>query len=409
MTVEVPGGPKTASLIERVKNILLKPNAEWDRIEAEPASVQSLFMGYAIILAAIGPICQLIGSVVFGHCIFFACYRPPIISAVVGAVVSYALALVGVFAFGFIIEALAPSFDAQKNRVQAMKVAVYSSTAAWLAGVFYIIPQLGALAIVGLYSLYLLFVGLPKLMKAPKEKGTTYTIVAIVCAIVMWIVIGVVGGAVAGMGMVGGAMMGPHYGDNGTVSGTVHIGNSSLDLGKLQQVTNQIKAQAAAQQAAANGSAPPAGTATVTPVGADVLRNMLPGSINGMARGDISSSSGSAMGIAASEASATYTNGNAHLTLKVSDTGTASGMMGLAGALNVNSDEQNGSHYKKVSTVNGNMTTEEYDNASHNGSYMTIVAGRFAVEADGTGVDMNTMKAAVNAVPQGQLASMKNH
>ena len=85
MTVEVPGGPKTASLIERVKNILLKPNAEWDRIDGEPATVQGLFMGYALILAAVGPICQLIGSVVFGHCVFFACYRPPIISAVIGA------------------------------------------------------------------------------------------------------------------------------------------------------------------------------------------------------------------------------------------------------------------------------------------------------------------------------------
>ena len=291
-----------------------------------------------------------------------------------------------------------------------MKVAIYSSTASWLAGIFFIIPQLGALAIVGLYSLYLVFVGLPKLMKAPKEKGTTYTIVAIICAIVVWVIVGAVGGVVAGGAMMGGAMMGPHItSDNGSLSGTVRVGNGSLDLGKLHPAANHNNAQAAAQQAAANGSAPPAGTATVTPVASDVLSGMLPGTVDGLARGDISSSSGSAMGMAGSEASATYTNGNAHLTLKVTDMGTASGFAGLAGALNVNSNEQNGTHYKKVNTINGQMITEEYDSASKSGSYMVMVAGRFAVDAEGTGVAMQDLKAAVGSVPQNQLNSLKNH
>jgi hypothetical protein len=136
---------------------------------------------------------------------------------------------------------------------------------------------------------------------------------------------------------------------------------------------------------------------------------MLPGSIAGMTRGDVSSSSGSAMGIAGSEASATYSNGASRMTLKVTDMGTASGFAGIAGAMNVNSSEQTGTHYHKVNTVNGQMITEDYDTASKSGSYMVMVAGRFAVEADGTGVDMNAMKAAVGSVPQNQLASLKGH
>ncbi len=405
MTVEVPG-PKTASLIERVKNILLKPAAEWDRIDGEPATVQSLFMGYAVILAAIGPVCKLIGSLVFGQCAFFVCYRPPLVGAIVGAVLSYVLGLAGIFIFGLIIEMLAPSFDAQKNRVQAMKVAIYGATAAWIAGVFWIIPQIGMLAIVGLYSLYLIFVGLPKLMKAPAEKGVTYTIVAIICAIVVQVIVLGIPSMIVGAGMLG-MGMGPHItADNGTMSGTVRLGNGSLDLGKLQQAANQIKAQAAASQGAANGQS---GAATVTPVGADVLSGMLPGTVDGLSRGDISSSSGSAMGMAGSEASATYTNGNSHLTLKVTDMGTASGFAGLAGALNVNSSEQSGTHYKKVNTINGQMITEEYDTASRTGDYMVMVAGRFAVDASGSDIAMQDLKAAVGSIPQNQLNGLKNH
>ena len=37
----VPGGGK--SLIERVKDILIKPKNEWARIDSEPATVHSIY------------------------------------------------------------------------------------------------------------------------------------------------------------------------------------------------------------------------------------------------------------------------------------------------------------------------------------------------------------------------------
>ena len=129
-------------------------------------------MGYAVILAAIGPICRLIGSLVFGQCAFFVCYRRRRSWAPSSArCCPTSSASPGIFIFGIIIEMLAPSFDGKKDRVQAMKVAIYGATAAWVAGVFFIIPQIAALSIVGLYSLYLLFVGLPEADEAPRGKG----------------------------------------------------------------------------------------------------------------------------------------------------------------------------------------------------------------------------------------------
>ena len=44
------------SLAARVKGIILRPSPEWDIIDGEPATVKGLFTGYAMILAAIGPL-----------------------------------------------------------------------------------------------------------------------------------------------------------------------------------------------------------------------------------------------------------------------------------------------------------------------------------------------------------------
>ena len=50
------GPVSSRGLVDRVKNILLSPKTEWERIDAEPATVKGLYTGYAMILAAIGPI-----------------------------------------------------------------------------------------------------------------------------------------------------------------------------------------------------------------------------------------------------------------------------------------------------------------------------------------------------------------
>ena len=84
---------------------------------------------------------------------------------------------------------------------QALKLAIYSATASWLAGIFSLIPGLSILGLLGLYSLYLLYTGLPLLMKSPEDKAMTYTIVIVVCAIVIALVIGAISAGIVGTGM----------------------------------------------------------------------------------------------------------------------------------------------------------------------------------------------------------------
>ncbi|MDQ3223957.1 MAG: YIP1 family protein [Gemmatimonadota bacterium] len=181
------------NFVERVKRILLTPKTEWEVIDAEPTTTVDLYTRYIAPLAAIGPIAQLIGYSVFGVTVpFIGTYRVPIGSAITQAIVMYVLTLAMTYVLALIIDALAPTFNGQRSQIQALKLAAYSLTASWMAGIFALIPGLRILTLLGLYSLYLLYLGLPVLMKTPREKAIGYTVVVIVAAIILSMVIGAI-------------------------------------------------------------------------------------------------------------------------------------------------------------------------------------------------------------------------
>src|SRR5882724_9944531 len=174
------------NLVDRVKNILVTPKTEWPVIETEPGDPGYLFTNYVAILAAIPTIALFIGNLALGF---------PLGGALIGAIVGYVLYVASWYVEALIIDALAPTFGGRKDMPSALKLAAYSSTAAWLAGIFRILPALAILGIVGLYSLYLLWLGLPVLMKSPQDKAIGYTVAVVVIMIVIFVVVTIVLGA----------------------------------------------------------------------------------------------------------------------------------------------------------------------------------------------------------------------
>jgi len=196
--MSVVDGGSSAGLVQRVQDILLRPKPTWDVIDTEQASVGGLYTGYICILAAIPAICGVLGSMLLGGAGFA-------VFALIGAAVGYGLSLLGVFVLALIVDALATSFGGQKNQIQALKVVAYSQTAVWIGGILSLVPFLGWLGSLagGIYSIYLLYLGLPRLMKTGEDKAVVYTLVTIVIAIVVNIVVGMIVGMVAIMGGVG--------------------------------------------------------------------------------------------------------------------------------------------------------------------------------------------------------------
>ncbi len=384
----------TNSLVERVKGILLKPKDEWSVIDGETTSIADIYKSYILPLAAIGPVATFIHSLAFGHGAFGITYRPSFFSALSTAIISYLATLVIVFLLALLIDFLAPKFDATPNRDKAFKLAAYSATAGWVAAIFNLVPGLGMLSILGLYSIYLLYTGLPVLMKAPEDKNVVYTIVIVVSAAVAGFILSAIMAPLMFLFSSGPSAIS----DDGAMSGTVSVpGIGSVDLGKLEEAGKKMEA---ASERAQNGAATP-------PTAPDKLLELLPASLpGGLTRSGFETNGASVAGIGGSSAEATYGTGEDQITLQVTDLGAAAGLATLGGALNIESQKQTGTVEERTGKVDGRLTTERYDSSNKRGRYSTVFADRFNVEAKGKVESIDVLKSAVAAVDLDEMESL---
>jgi hypothetical protein len=185
-------GVDIAALADRVKNIILKPDAEWEKIKGEKPLLPDLFTRYVAILAAVPALCTFAGGLVFGYSAGGYTARPTMGFALEQLVLGYIMAFVSVGILGLAVEFLAPQFGGKADRLSAFKLAVYSMTANWMAGIFMLLPSaFKILAILGLYSIYLFYLGVPKLTTVPAEKAGTFTAVVAIISIVVGFIIGI--------------------------------------------------------------------------------------------------------------------------------------------------------------------------------------------------------------------------
>lgn len=187
------------NLVARVQAIILKPKEEWVKIKGESTPVAQLFTSYAVLLAAVPAIAQFIGYGLIGtRVLTFGVIRMGMGQALFRAILYYVTALLSAYVFGMVINALAPSFGSKQSLENAMKLAVYSMTPAWIGGVFYIIPALSVLAVIaGLYGLYVMYLGFAApMMETPKDKVMGYAVVSWIVIIVIMVVISAVLGLI---------------------------------------------------------------------------------------------------------------------------------------------------------------------------------------------------------------------
>ena len=186
-------------IVQRAKAMVLSPAAEWRTIEPEFGDTGYLFTNYVALLAAIPPVCEFLrwGVLGWGGSRFHHFSHFGFFSSFFGSVVHYLMAFVVVYAMAIIIDGLAPTFSAPKNQENALKLAVYSMTPVWLAGVFALIPGLGFLRLLAaLYGVYVFWLGLPVLMKPPPDRAAPYALAVIACGIVLSFVVAAIVGRV---------------------------------------------------------------------------------------------------------------------------------------------------------------------------------------------------------------------
>lgn len=396
--------------IERIKNLLLTPKTEWPVIDAEAVTVPDLYKSYIVIVALIPTVMGFIKNSLIGYGGFGITVRTSLVSGLTGAVIGYVLSLGAVFVMALIIDALAPTFGAQKNQTQALKTTAYAWTASWVASIGLLVPWLGWLIVLAgaVYSIYLLYLGLPVTMKCPPEKAPGYTALSFVCALVLGWIVSILVAVVTGTSMTAG----------GTVSGA---GNqTAFDqntwLGQMEAASKKMEAAQKSGDADAQKKA--AGEMLGTALGGGdkvealepgLLKPFVPETLAGLKRASFSAERNGAMGMQVSEARATYAGADGRsLNLEITDMGSMKGLASLARWAGVENATETDHGYDKTYKQGGRLIHEQWDSQSRRGEFGIVLGDRFSVKVSGNAGSADELKAAVTSLDLAGLEALKN-
>jgi Yip1-like protein len=173
--------------VPRVINILIDPFAEWARIEQEPGGDPvMLLIRYVAPLALVPAVFGFVGACIIGIVVpGKGEMRAPIFDCLAAALFGYAASFAVVLLLGLVADIAAPLFAGRRNFAGALKLAVYSYTPVWLAGIFLLLPGLRFLMLLGFYGVYVLIAGVAPMTKTPRQNLLAFVamIVAFACAL----------------------------------------------------------------------------------------------------------------------------------------------------------------------------------------------------------------------------------
>ncbi len=409
--------PTRQALVQRILDILLRPLPTWTRIDSENGSAAHIYRSYLIYLAAIPAIATFIGFSLVGVGAFGVRIRVPIVSGLVNLVVSYLLSLAMVYVMALIANALAPRFQGEKDMDSALKLIAYGATAGLLAGVFNILPALAMLGVLGgLYSIYLIYVGIPVLMKVPKERALGYTALLLVCGIVAGLVIGGVSALLtpgprtsAGALSLPGASSGSSDEAAAAQAASQVIGamlGTKVDGARIEQANRQL--ERARAQGDQEGAAEAAGAMVSAVLGGQAqpafspqqLRAVAPDQFAGLPRTSIKAESNSAMGMAFTQVQARYGQERQHVELSLKDVGAAPVLaMGMAAWASGSSESEDEREIERSYRKSGVSFREKYRKDGSYSELSVLLPNRVVLEASGT-LSIEALKQALQPLVQ---------
>ena len=406
------------NLISRAKNILFTPKTEWDVIAGENNAPGTLVVGYVLPLAALAAIAGFVSSAVIGTSLpFGGHFRMPMTWALAMVVYHLVMSVVACFVVGFIIDVLAPTFGGTKNFNAAFGVAVFSYTAGWVGQVFNIVPFVGWLLgfLVSLYGIYLLYLGLPRVMKSPQDKSIGYTALVIVIAIVVGIVIAMVGGMITAPAMVAGMTMG---GERPRITY-----DKDSKLGKLEEFAKKMEAAGKKMEEAQKSGDPnrqrEAAMATlgtvisggkgVDPVQVDVLKPLLPETAAGLPKTSSSADRSGVAGVTVARAGNVYADQGREIQLEIVDSGGVAGLTAFAAfaALGAQSEKETESRIERTRREGNRVIHEEISKRGGPNAFTLVLADRFVISAKGKGVGIDDLKATVALMDLAKIEAIK--
>jgi hypothetical protein len=170
-------------------NMIFSPVPEWRAIAKERRTIRSLLGRFVIPMALIPAVASYIGyGLVGANGILFRMSGPywGITMALNNFITSLAVYLLGTL----LVDRLAPAFGATRDPGKSAQLVAYSYTPAWVAGIFYALPGFQQGVVLGLYSVFLFYLGVPAVKATPEDQRIAYTIVSAILLIIIRFLVG---------------------------------------------------------------------------------------------------------------------------------------------------------------------------------------------------------------------------
>lgn len=179
-------------VLNHLWGLVSNPDKEWESIRNEPNTLTRHYLAHTIILAAIPAVSGYIGTTQVGWSVGDgAQYKLSSQSALQLAVLFYFAMIVGVFVLGKFVDFLSSTYQDQdqESNYRGVALASYTSTPLFVVGLVALYPSIWlnmimVLAAIG-YTLYLLYEGIPILMKIPAERGFMFASAVVTVGLVL--------------------------------------------------------------------------------------------------------------------------------------------------------------------------------------------------------------------------------
>lgn len=176
--------PTTRALIlDRVRLVLTHPATCWPTIAAESRGSKEIFLSIALPLLLLGTLCSYAGAQIFGP------IGPTLSSREIAqqTFISFVLSCASPYVAAFVLTKLAPFFQASTTFEKAFSWSAHSAIPALTAGVFSLLPLLGAIVypFFAFLSLYTAYSGLPAMANVPQNQRVALFISFVVAMILI--------------------------------------------------------------------------------------------------------------------------------------------------------------------------------------------------------------------------------
>ncbi|MGH7727964.1 MAG: YIP1 family protein [Vulcanimicrobiaceae bacterium] len=166
-------------MVAAISRILVDPAGAWSALAAPPREDETL-LRYVLPLAALGPVCALVGGAAF--------HRGSFVMLAAGTFVGIVCEVIGVAAIAAALGQLAGLLGGERSYARALSLAAYASTPRWLAGILLLFtPSLGIVAgLAGLYGFWILERSVVPMIGVPQPLAGRFALAAIVVLVLGW-------------------------------------------------------------------------------------------------------------------------------------------------------------------------------------------------------------------------------